>query len=313
MFGLLIAAVAISYVAAILAFYYNYIARYHRVQVFGERRKIRYPRGVVPLFDLPDLLIDKDEYRLMRLVKLRKLPVAVCLGDSITHGIVSTDYVAMLQERFQARCVFVNSGINGNLAFNLRARLAEDCIEYDPDYITVLIGTNDVNSRSGGKALRNYQRFQGLSVVPDEEYFVENLRGIFESIKTRTSARVAVLSLPVIGEDPASAPNELARAYSSRIKYLASEFGFTYLPLNEAQNTAINAKSVKENPARAKRWFLLNVLLMLRKSFDRIAEIQGRILTYDGLHMTSRGASMIEELIGGWLDTELKASGGKEP
>ncbi len=313
MLGFLLAAVAISYVAAILVFYYNYIARYHRVQVFGERRKLRYPRGVVPLFDLPDLLIDKDEYRLMRLVKLRKLPVIVCLGDSITHGIVSTDYVAMLQERFQARCVFVNSGINGNLAFNLRARLHEDCLEYDPDFVTLLIGTNDVNSRSGGKALRNYQRFQGLDVEPDKAFYIENLRGILDALKARTSARVAILSLPVIGEDPDSAPNRLAREYSADIKALAAEYGLAYLPLNEAQNAAIDAKSVKENPARAKRWFLLNVLLMLRKSFDRIAEIQGRILTYDGLHMTTRGATMISELIGGWLDEELKAIGGKEP
>jgi|GEM_PF-1480441 lysophospholipase L1-like esterase len=308
MFGLLIAGAALAGLASVLAFYYTYIASFHRVQVFGDRiRKPAAEKGVIPVFDLPDLLIDKDEYRLMRLVKLRKLPVVVCLGDSITQGVVSVDYVAALQETFKGRLILVNSGVNGNLAFNLLQRLHQDCLEYDPDFITILIGTNDVNAATGGpKALRSYQRFQGLAAMPDEAFYLENLRAVLEGIEKGTRARVALLSLPVIGEDPASPANALARRYSARIKELAAEHGFAYLPLNETQNAYLAARPAPPRPSRAA--FLLTPSLMLSKGFDRIARLRGRELTYDGLHETTKGADMILSLIWAWLEKELAAS-----
>jgi lysophospholipase L1-like esterase len=297
---LIIGSTILGFAAAFL-FYFNYIANFHRIQVFGKGRKASPDSGYLQAFDLPDFFIGKDDLRLLRMVKLRKLPVAVCLGDSITHGIISVNYVARLQEEFQGQAVFVNAGVNGNLAFNLRSRLREDCLEYEPDFVSLLIGTNDVNSRSGGRILKNYLRFQRLPRVPDKAFFLENLRGIFRDLKDCTRARVAVLSLPVIGEDLDSAANRLAREYSADIKALASEFGFSYLGLNEAQNDFLSAGGAKRRPKPLRRILLLRILLMLRRSFDRIAEIHGRRLTYDGLHETTLGAKMIADLISGWL------------
>jgi hypothetical protein len=124
-------------------------------------------------------------------------------------------------------------------------------------------------------------------------------------LKSGTKARVAVLSLPVIGEDRHSGPNRLAREYSADIRALAGEFGFDYLPLNEAQNAAIAQDPSPPRGKKEKRRFLTHVLLMLRRSFDRIAEIHGRRLTYDGLHETTAGAAMITDLIGSWLEKGL--------
>ena len=52
--------------------------------------------------------------------------LVVCAGDSITHGVVSANYVEMLERRFAADGYeFVNAGINGQLAYNLLQRLDE--------------------------------------------------------------------------------------------------------------------------------------------------------------------------------------------
>ena len=65
----------------------------------------------------------------------------VCVGNSITHGQVSYNYVNILSERLSVDGYqFVNAGINGNLAYNVVNRL-DKIIGCDPDYVTVLIGT----------------------------------------------------------------------------------------------------------------------------------------------------------------------------
>ena len=70
----------------------------------------------------------------------------VCVGNSITHGQVSYNYVNILSERLSDNGYqFVNAGINGNLAYNVVKRLGK-IIECDPDYVTLLIGTNDANA-----------------------------------------------------------------------------------------------------------------------------------------------------------------------
>lgn len=47
---------------------------------------------------------------------------------------------------------------------------------------------------------------------------------------------------------------------------------------------------------------------MIIRSFDKVAELNGNFLTYDGLHETSRGAAMIEDLLSGFLENEINAN-----
>ena len=69
-----------------------------------------------------------------------------CVGDSLTAGQVSVDYVKMLAARDLGRSLrFTNAGVNGDLAFNVLRRL-DSVIDLQPDAITVLIGTNDANA-----------------------------------------------------------------------------------------------------------------------------------------------------------------------
>jgi len=61
--------------------------------------------------------------------------VVVCIGDSLTHGRVSYNYIDMLTEKLNPEGYeFVNAGINGELAYNVLKRI-DEVIKCKPDYI----------------------------------------------------------------------------------------------------------------------------------------------------------------------------------
>jgi lysophospholipase L1-like esterase len=208
----------------------------------------------------------------------------------------------MLQEKYRGKYIFVNSGINGNLAYNLKQRLAADCTVYDPDIVTILIGTNDVNSRKNKKTMANYIRIQRLPQSPDRHFFKKNLTDIIRYIRKKTNAKIAILSLPVIDEDLDSQSNIYARKYSEDIREIAKKHKVSYLPLNERQTLFLSRIKGRKPLKDYSRKFFRTILLMLRRGFDRIAEINHRYLTYDGLHQTTKGAKIISSLISRFLD-----------
>ena len=113
----------------------------------------------------------------------------VCVGNSITHGQVSYNYVNILSERLSVvGYQFVNAGINGNLVYNVVNRL-EKIIGCDPDYVTVLIGTNDVNASLSEKNSARYMKDMGLPEKPNAEFFRKNLKELISQLKKRTNAK----------------------------------------------------------------------------------------------------------------------------
>src|SRR5512146_3284028 len=68
----------------------------------------------------------------------------VCLGDSITRGQISASFIDQLEQRLAGQGLrFINSGVNGDLAYNVLRRL-DDVIEIKPDVVILMIGTNDI-------------------------------------------------------------------------------------------------------------------------------------------------------------------------
>ena len=76
---------------------------------------------------------------------------------------------------------FIDLGISGNRAENLRDRWTEDAIDIKPDVISILIGINDTWHSAADK-----------NWMPNE-YFEECYRGILERIKKETSAKIIIL------------------------------------------------------------------------------------------------------------------------
>ena len=115
----------------------------------------------------------------------QKIPM-VCIGDSITHGLVSVNYLDILAKRPQnARLEFINAGINGDLAYNVLVRM-DEIIQCQPKYATILIGTNDVHRSFGPFNQRKSVWQKHLSQIPTKAYYQECLEKIIDRLQNET-------------------------------------------------------------------------------------------------------------------------------
>ena len=239
----------------------------------------------------------------------------VCLGDSITRAQISTDYVQMLRDRTAARphpYTFTNAGADGDLAYNARQRL-DTVLAGRPDVVTVLIGTNDANASITEKNAQMMTKMKKLPVRPTIDWYRENLAAIAERLTKETDARVAFLSLPVLGQHLDSLPVLRSGEYSQVVKETAAAYGAAYLPLYERQLEHLRAGShtpgiaFRDGKALAARGAMQ--YFMLRRPLDGISRRRGLELTTDFVHQNTRGATAIADLIEDFLGKDLAGNG----
>lgn len=160
--------------------------------------------------------------------------------------------------------------------------------------------------RSGGS-------FACRSIFPSShhpEWFRENIHAIAHRLKKETKASVAFCSLPPIGEDPTSAvalQSELNRRieeYSGTIRDVALKEDVDYIPLHEAMLAQIRA-----SPGRAFTSFRFLPfyrdafrVVVLRKTPDEVAQLNGWRFHSDGIHLNSRGGIIAVDLIQQFID-----------
>ncbi|MBE6726510.1 MAG: GDSL family lipase [Ruminococcaceae bacterium] len=108
---------------------------------------------------------------------------------------------------------FIDLGISGNRTENLMDRWQKDCIDLQPDLVSILIGINDTWHRAADR-----------SWLPDE-VFEERYRYLLTEIKEKTRAKILIIEqflLPVpdkeffrVDLDPKiQITRKLARAYA---------------------------------------------------------------------------------------------------
>jgi len=229
----------------------------------------------------------------------RQNPVIVCAGDSITHGTVSANWVTMLQERLPDASL-VNAGINSQLAYNLYGRL-EPIIALDPDFVVVLIGTNDANSTFGLRTSLNHLAMERLPEIPTPMFYREMLTLIIRKLKNETKAQIAVASIPPIGEDQSHYAWIRSGEYAGIGKETAFAEKAYYIPLHERMCAYIEAAPKKkclpfDQVGRAIKRSIRDHY-MFGKSWDEISAGNGYHLMLDGIHFNSHGATMMADLV----------------
>jgi len=230
----------------------------------------------------------------------------VCVGNSITHGRVSYNYVNILSERLSDHGYhFTNAGINGNLAYNVVKRL-DEIIKCDPDYVTVLIGTNDANASLSKKNSARYMKDMALPEIPNAEFFRKNVKELISRLKKRTNAKIAILSLPPIGEEIKHIAWQRTKEYSDIIQGIAEVDNIDYLPLHETitEYILLEDHRPKLSYDNGFRWIMIKGIFshfLLGTSFDKISANNGFLILTDFLHLNSRGAKMTADLIEKWI------------
>ncbi|MEV4714015.1 GDSL-type esterase/lipase family protein [Micromonospora sp. NPDC049374] len=216
-------------------------------------------------------------------------PTVVAAGSSSTQGRLGADWVSALRERPEHRGYeFVNAGINGNTSADLRQRVDTDIIACRPAAVLILIGGNDVRDD-----------------VPLDQYR-DNLSAIVDRVKSRTTARIALLSLPPLGEDLDAELNRELSTYNTVIMQTATRAQVDYLPVHEQLADILRQRVGDPAPydfsfplafGAATQHYLFG------RSWDEVARNGGRELHVDHIHLNDRGGAIITELAAEWLAT----------
>lgn len=233
-------------------------------------------------------------------------PVMVCFGDSNTHGNVSYNWVNQVRKETGGMNVF-NAGVNSDLTFSLLRRV-DDVVSADPDYLTILIGTNDVNAAAYEVSEKRYRSLGRLKndEKPGIGGFEENLKQVVRQIKARTKAKIALLSLPLMGEDLTNKTNTLADEYSAVIMKIANFEGTAYLPVREEQKAFLQQNPTRSKYAFGKYPFLLTRSVALHyffgQSWNKVSEGVGNVLSPDFMHQNDTAGEMIAKQVIKWIN-----------
>ncbi|MFW9807233.1 MAG: SGNH/GDSL hydrolase family protein [Candidatus Thorarchaeota archaeon] len=235
--------------------------------------------------------------------------IAVLIGDSITHGRIGMNYVEMVERNFnEGQFEFINAGINSELAWNCLQRV-DEVIQCKPDIVTVLVGTNDANASMSEKQMKDYIKRMKLPRPPDIDWYRESLRSLVIKIRTETNARIALLSIPTIGEDSSHPAFQRSSDFGRIVNEVAEETGVTYLPLHEKMVEYLQDGSAE--PSYPYEKYLIGIIkgimyhYLLRKSWDEIASSSGFSLHVDYLHLNTAGAQIVADMITEFIQSTL--------
>jgi lysophospholipase L1-like esterase len=236
----------------------------------------------------------------------------VFLGDSLTQGVDGASYLRLLRERIQfderLRGVeLLNAGVGGDTVVNLLRRVPTDVVPLQPDWVVVFVGVNDCTTALLRRSLPTPRTLRGLryfgtekavrgAVTPDR--FRDGMRALVDAPATRTGARIALCTPATLGESPRARGWHWLDRYAEVTRLVAAERDCALIDVRAAF-----VQAVAELPPRpALSWMRVALARFATPGdWEQMAALRGLRLTYDGVHMTQRGAALIADTMYGWL------------
>jgi acyl-CoA thioesterase I len=235
-------------------------------------------------------------------------PVLVCAGDSITCGLVSANWVSRVARTVLPVIDTVNAGVNGELAWNLLARL-DDVIACRPSAVTILIGTNDALAQISAAWSDAFVKAQRLPQRPTAQWYEDNLRAIVGRLQSETTAAVALMSLTPLGDSAEGRWHDLIASCNAIIHTVASSTGVPVLPVHESVvGLVADEPPVSWQPDRRLEYAALVRHFLLRRSWDAVSRRHGFATTTDGVHMNERAAAAIAPLVVRFADAAVQTA-----
>ena len=257
---------------------------------------------IINIYKLPIIrkswqLPDMDAHN-VNLVKNDKL-VVVCCGDSITHGHIGYDWVGNLRRNDDSK-IYINAGINADLTWNLNQRI-DDIIKHNPDYVTILIGTNDAIGSQPVKLIQDYYiQTKNLPQVPSIEWFEEQIEIFVDKIKKNTSAKIAITTLPWLGEQGDASIISVIKNHNKIIKRIALKYNLSILDLfSKFKEQISSSNSVPYTTSELRRLRGLRAVILhyvFGWSWTKIGEKYKLQLLCDHIHLNEKGGNLMEQL-----------------
>lgn len=232
--------------------------------------------------------------------KSTKSPKVVFLGDSITHGRVSYDYVASIAKHpslvdYQV----INEGINSRLTVQILEQL-DHLKQLNPDFVFLLIGTNDLKATLSEDEYKRYASLWKLKEPVSEESFLKNLTKIIQTIQRDTKAKLIVFSPPVLGEDPNSIPFQRSKRFAELTKEVVTKENAVYKSLHEALSQGLETSNIEtRKPYLQSTWKMYWTILRYYSStstWNDLGDSNGYYYLTDAIHLNERGGKILEGL-----------------
>ncbi|MDB4598461.1 SGNH/GDSL hydrolase family protein [Candidatus Pseudothioglobus singularis] len=242
----------------------------------------------------------RAEDYLSRNVKSDKKIIA-CIGDSLTHGNIGQNWVDYLRKEF-SHDVFLNEGINGNTAWQVIQRL-DPILQCQPDLIILLIGTNDALGSFDINSGLRYKKNNELPEVPTLKKYKEHLNELIEKIGIQS--KIAICTLPPIGENVNSEVNKHVNLFNDYIKLIANQKNLSLLPVSDALWSEINSRTYPiklDFNSKAMLLMMKRILggvfhhYLFKQSWNDISRAKGQWILFDQIHLNERGAEIVYKL-----------------
>lgn len=255
-----------------------------------------------------------------RRVGARK-PTLACLGDSLTHGQCSGSYTPEIPIRvadklgleppdrsktFRDPVWVVNCGQNAltsHVILNERLNSSLSCY---PDYIFIMIGTNDVLSMCRPWLARHIVKTNELPEVPSMKVLEKNIDGILSYIEQSSPmVHVGIATIPPITEDLLSKENKLVRQANEIIKRVAEEYNkVSVVPVfelleqeiekNKRRGISIEIGTMIMYPMNA-------IFHLLPVTWNMMSSMLGHAVLVDGIHLNEAGSDVVADAVADWL------------
>ena len=195
----------------------------------------------------------------------------------------------------------MNEGINGNTAWQVIQRL-DPILQCQPDLIILLIGTNDALGSFDINSGLRYKKNNELPEVPTLEKYKEHLNELIEKIGIQS--KIAICTLPPIGENINSEVNQHVSLFNDYIKLIANQKNLTLLPISDALWSDIQSRTyplkLDYNPKA--RLIMRRIFggifhhYLFKKSWNDISRTKGQWILFDQIHLNERGAEIVYKL-----------------
>jgi len=240
----------------------------------------------------------------------------VCLfaGDSLTEGTCGESYVERVRRTLVRHgwpdVQAVNEGRGGDTARSLLARLAGPLQEHRPACVVLAIGTNDVwfrwqaeHSLGWWLWLRARQARTGQVPTANLDRFGALYRALIDQSRSLGGAHVVACTISPVGERLSSPLNRQVARLNGVIQHVALE---RQVPVAGVWQAFVEHLAVMPHLSDhlPHTWWSLAWDMRRLQSLpaDELARRRGLHLTYDGIHLNSRGADL-------WAATVLAALG----
>lgn len=254
----------------------------------------------------------------------------VCLGDSITHGRCSSNWVSQHlpkrlsrhDETLSSKLDIVNNGQNSITTYTTLQERVDWTLACEPDYCVILIGTNDaralVDSAWHALAKWSWRLPNPITATTIEA----NIRGIVEKLlNANTTIQIAICTIPPLGENLTTYWNRAAVEQVNNIirKVVVEENNdrITLLDLNGALIEKIQQSSRPSSFLSSADMFVAHVLWqavarhVFGLSWNTISSLLGNVVMTDAVHLNDTGGEMLSDLVANWLVIASLPSGGK--